>query len=185
MCWLTKAWPVDDESDRVFEVGAESEDGAAGWQGGSGAGGVSARAAKNCGAENADASNGIVNATRDGSFADQECVGDAGELLQGIFVAVGDWLARTICAGHNQDFGGTRGKQQMVQRRVGQHHAKIVIFRSDSRQIDLGFARGRWAERRSSSRLPHRNSDPPGCARLLYFLPSRRRAFPCGIFWTA
>ena len=57
--------------------------------------------------------------------------------MQRVFVLVGDRLARTIRAGHHQNFGRACGKQQMMQRRVGQHHAELVIFRRNSRQFGL------------------------------------------------
>jgi hypothetical protein len=65
-----KSLAIDDESNRVLEICAESENGTLGWKFGSGAGGVSARTAKNCGAESADASDRVIHATSDGPFAD-------------------------------------------------------------------------------------------------------------------
>ena len=52
---------VDDQSDRILEVRAQSKNGPIGWNRRRGTGSVSASAAKDCGAENADAGDGIVH----------------------------------------------------------------------------------------------------------------------------
>src|ERR1700730_3861690 len=118
---------VDYESNRVLEVGAESEYGAVDWKRSSGAGRISARTAKNRWAEDAHPNDRVIHAASDGAVADNKAVGDPGELVERVLVSVGDGFARPIRAGHDQDFGGSGGEQQIMQRSVGQHHAELII----------------------------------------------------------
>ena len=55
----------------------------------------------------------------------EEQVGDRAEPLQRIIVAVGDRLVGDVAAGHHQRHTGV-DCEQMVQRRVGQHHAQLA-----------------------------------------------------------
>src|ERR1700676_2289551 len=102
---------VNDESDRVLEVRAQSENGAVGRKCGSSAGGVSSRSAQNRRTKSPHPGDGIVDAASDGAFADQKTVRDARELLQRVFVPVSDWLTGAIRTGHDENLGGARGKQ--------------------------------------------------------------------------
>ncbi len=120
---------VYDESDRVLQIGSGSEDRTRDWDRGNGGWCITACAAQDHGTETSGAGDGIVDAACDGTFADQERVGDSRKALDGLFVAVGDRLAGAIRAGHHQDFGRAGGEKQVVKRRVGEHYAEVVVFR--------------------------------------------------------
>src|SRR5690349_2889953 len=75
---------IDDESDRAFEVGTESEYRSGDGQSRNGAGCISARATKNRRTKGADACNGIVDTASDGPLPNQESIRDPRELMQGI-----------------------------------------------------------------------------------------------------
>ena len=61
----------------------------------------------------------------------QKDVGDAGQALESVVVVVGDRLVGAVAAGHDQRPAGQAAKQQMVQRRVGQHDAQEGIAGRD------------------------------------------------------
>ena len=65
--------------------------------------------------------------------------------------SIRDRLARAIGAGHHQDVRRARGEQQMMQRRVGQHHAELALSGRDTRQLDPSRAPARSGARRRSS----------------------------------
>ncbi len=56
----------------------------------------------------------------------QKCVGQFAQPLTGFLVAGGDGFLAQVAAGHHQRLGetGLGLKQQIMQRRVGQHHAQ-------------------------------------------------------------
>ena len=80
MCWLTKAWPIDNEGDCILEIGAESQNRTLARNRCDGSGGVAARSAQDGRTKHADAGDRIVNAARDWTFADQEGVGNPDSL---------------------------------------------------------------------------------------------------------
>src|ERR1700683_2406450 len=61
---------IDDQRDGIFEVGAQSQDGACCGQRCDRAGSVTAGAAKDCRAESSGAGYGIVDAAGDGALTD-------------------------------------------------------------------------------------------------------------------
>ena len=135
MCWLTNAWPSTTSVTVFFRSAPTAKNGTVDRQSRDGAGRVAAGAAQDDRAEGAGATHRIVHAPRDGPLPDQEGVGDAGEPLERVLVFVSDRLAGAVGAGHHQHFRSARGKQQMMQRRVGQHHAEFVVVRRDSRRV--------------------------------------------------
>ncbi len=66
----------------------------------------------------------VVRARGDRAVVEQDEVGDAGQALQRVLVAVGDRLVRDVAAGHHQRPARV-AQQQVVERRVGQHHAEV------------------------------------------------------------
>ena len=133
MCWLTKAWPSTTSVMRIFQVGAERENGALDRKRCHRARSVTASAAQDDGTEGAGAGHRIVHSPRDRTLANQKSVRDSCETLQCVFVFVGDRLAGAIRAGHDQNFRGAGSEQQVVQRSVGQHHAEFVVVRERRR----------------------------------------------------
>ena len=85
----------------------------------------------------------VVGARVDRAVVEQDVVGDAGQALARVVVAVGDRLVGDVAARHHERRRGV-GSQQVVQRRVGQHHA------------ELGAARGDGAARRARRRAAAR-----------------------------
>ena len=51
--------------------------------------------------------------------------------------SIRDRLARTVRAGHDQHRRRAGGEQQMMQRRIRQHDAELVVVRRDFRQLDF------------------------------------------------
>jgi len=86
---------------------------------------VAARATQGQHAALAGADDGIIAADVNGPVVQQEGVGQRAEPGQRVVVVGGDWLLAEVAAGHDQ--GGREAgrllQQQVVQRRVGQHHA--------------------------------------------------------------
>jgi hypothetical protein len=70
---------------------------------------------------------------RIGRSCDEDVVGDAREALARVVVAVGDRLVGDVAARHHERRRGV-GRQQVVQRRVGQHHAELGAARGDRRR---------------------------------------------------
>ncbi len=122
------------ERNGIFQICAGGEDGAARGQNGGGAGGITARAPQNDGAEGAGASHRIVDPARDGTLADQERVGKAGEPLARFIVAVSDRLTRSIGAGDDENLGRAAVEQQMMQWGVGKHDSKLVTLGGNVRE---------------------------------------------------
>ena len=58
------------------------------------------------------------------AVVEQEQVGDPAEALERVLVAVGDRLVGDVAAGHHERLARVR-QQQVVKRRVGQHHAEV------------------------------------------------------------
>src|SRR5579864_1024850 len=81
------------ESNRILEIRAQSQDGAIRRDCSRGSGGIAPGPAENRWAKNARASNRIVHAAGDGPFADQKTIRNAGKLLKSVIVLVGNWLA--------------------------------------------------------------------------------------------
>ena len=185
MCWLTKAWPSTTRVIVFFRSAPRARIGRFVGKVATAPGAYPRARRRIAGPKRADARDGIVHAARDGPFADQKTVRDTGELLQRVVVFIGDGLAGAIRAGHDQNLGGAGGKQQMMQRRVGQHHAKLIIFRRDSGQFDFRAREndGTGGGLHQGFRLWRKIR--PGCARLRYFSPSARTVFLCDIFWRA
>ena len=69
---------------------------------------------------------------------------------QRVVVAVGDRLVGDVAAGHHQRLAGV-GEQQVVQRRVGQHHAELARARARPRRA-TARARAPAARARSAAR---------------------------------
>jgi len=114
--------PIDYQGNSVFQVSAEGKNWALDGQRSNRVRSVAARAPQDRPAEDSHARDGIVHAPCDGTLAHQERIGHAGQTLEGIMLGVRNGLARAIGAGHHQDLRCARRKQQMMQRRVGQHH---------------------------------------------------------------
>ena len=91
---------------------------------------VPARAAQDARAPRGHAHDRIVGARLDRTIVEQEEIGDARQALASFVVAIGDRLVGHVAARHHERLGGVR-RQQMVQRRVGQHHAELGRRRSD------------------------------------------------------
>ena len=83
-------------------------------------------------------------------------VGDAAEPLARFLVAIGDRLVGHVAARHHQRLAGV-GQQQVVQRRVGQHHAELARARRDraaTARVRPARAPARSAARGGSSSCP-------------------------------
>ena len=61
----------------------------------------------------------------------------------GIFV--GDGLARTVGAGHHQNFRRAKCEQKMVQRSVRKHHAEFAAAGRDARKMRFRGGQHDWA----------------------------------------
>ena len=101
----------------------------------------------------------VVAGPRDRAVVHQEDVGDLIQPLAGLIVVDGDRLVAAIAAG-GDDREGTLGHQQMVQRRIGKHHAQVGRgLRHVGRDPRSGFRRsstiGAAARRDSSSSARH------------------------------
>ena len=71
--------------------------------------GVAARAPHGIGGPRTDAHHRVVGADVDRAVVDQERVGDAGEPLAGVVVAVGDRLVGDVAAGQHERRADARG----------------------------------------------------------------------------
>ena len=118
---------IHDEGDSVLEIGAQGQDGLLRRESGHCSRGVTAAATKDRSSERAGTNYGIIHATCYRAFSDEEGVRNLGEAPQGIFVFVGNRLAGTIGAGHDENRRRCVRKQQVVQRRIGQHHTEFVV----------------------------------------------------------
>ncbi len=152
MCWLTKAWPST-TSVTVFFRCAHCKNRATDRQGGDGSRSIAARAPQDYGTESSLASYGIVDAARDGSFANQKRIGHPRQALEGVSLGVGNRLARAVGAGHDEDFRRAGGEKQMVQGRVWQHHAELVVIGRNTGQLQLRRSKHDGAGNRGQQRL--------------------------------
>ena len=153
MCWLTNACPSTTSATAFFRS-APSAVSAAHREAAPRPGRVSAGTAQYHGPESAGASHGVVDAPRDRPFADEERVRDPAQPRQRIGIFIGNRLARTIRAGHHQHFGSARREEQMMQRRVRQHHAEFVVSRVPRSAKPISPAPEQLAARRKSAALP-------------------------------
>ena len=69
--------------------------------------------------------NRVVGAGLDRAVVDEQQVGDRAQPLHGVLVAVGDRLVGHVAAGHHERAGAEVAQQQVVKRRVREHHAKL------------------------------------------------------------
>ncbi len=76
----------------------------------------------------------IVDPSSDRALADQECVRNSGQAIERLIIVVCNGLAGPICASHYQPIGGAMCEKQMMERRVGQHHAELTRVRRDTVQ---------------------------------------------------
>ena len=98
---------------------------------------ISARAAQHALAAFERADHGIVHTRLDVTVVDQKPVGDAAKSAHASSFAIDDWLLAEVAAGHHQRVNSEAcrriAEQQVVQRRVGQHHAQSVVAGRDGR----------------------------------------------------
>ncbi len=79
----------------------------------------------------------VVGAHVDRAIVHEKRVGDRAEALERVLVLVRDRLLRSVPARHHQRRHAARGDvchQQVVQRRVGEHHAELARMRCDLRR---------------------------------------------------
>src|SRR5215217_3569517 len=95
-----------------------------------GSGGVAARATDRVRYTSGCPNYGVVGAHVDLTVVDEEVVGDLTQLIEGLLVPVGYGLVRVVAAGHDERDASV-AKQQVVQRRVGEHHAQSLLTRGD------------------------------------------------------
>ena len=98
----------------------------------------------------------VVGARLDRAVVDEEQVGDAAQPRHRVVVAVGDRLVGDVAAGHHQRLAHV-GQQQVVQRRVGQHHPEV----RRARRHRLGHAARRAGAGRSRSAARGPAAVPP------------------------
>ena len=133
MWWETQARRARGEAERALELGAARP--ARGRAAGDGqrerAGAVAARAPQRQRAARATTrtTESSVRVWIGRSWS-RNSVGDAAEPLAGVVVLVGDRLVGEVAAGHHQRLADV-GEQQVVQRRVRQHHAELAAPRRD------------------------------------------------------
>jgi hypothetical protein len=85
---------------------------------------------------------------------DEEQVRDGAQAAPGVLVAVGDRLVGDVAAGEDERRAGVAG-EQVVQRRVRQHHAELPVPRGDGG----GHRRVRTARREDDRPLDRREQD--------------------------
>src|SRR5215210_1261837 len=73
---------------------------------------------------------GVVATHVNLTVVDQEVVGDLAQLVQRFLVAIGDGLVRVVAAGHNER-DARIAQEEVVQRRVREHHAQSALARGD------------------------------------------------------
>ena len=73
----------------------------------------------------------IVAADVDRPIVSQKQIGDAGQPGDGVVILVGDRLVGTVAAGHDERDVAQLSQQQMMQRRVRQHHAEVRVAGGD------------------------------------------------------
>ncbi len=86
---------------------------------------VAARAADRPRPARRDAHDRVVGAHVDRPVVQEERLGDAGQPRDGVLVVVGDRLVGDVAARHHQRHAVAVGQQQVVQRRVREHHPEL------------------------------------------------------------
>ncbi len=128
---------VDDQRNAVLEIGPNREHRFPRWERRHRRRRVAARAAQHDGAARADAHDRVVDASRDRPLADQYRVRDLRQPRNRILIFVCNRLAGAIGARHHEQLWRAVREQQVVQRRVRQHHAEVVVVRRDASQCHL------------------------------------------------
>ena len=105
------------------------------------------------GTENTGARDRVVDPARDRALANQERIGDSRQTFERIVIFIGDRFAGAICAGHHQRVRSAGGKEQVLQRGVGQHHAELIVVRSDARKFLLLRSKDNRPRNRLQQRL--------------------------------
>ena len=165
MCWLTNACPSTTSVMVFFKSAPRARIGRLHRKHSHCARRVPASAAKHGRAENSGASNRIIHAPRDRTLADQESIGDFGKAVQRFDIVEGNRFARTVRARHHQHFRRARCEEQMMKRRIRQHHAEFVIVGRHAGRFDfagaitMGRAGGRQKRFRFGRNLDERSSD--------------------------
>ena len=182
MCWLTNACPSTTSVIVFLRSAPSARIGPASRQGRDGAGRVAAGPPQDH--RPADGPRGRPSRPRGGRWAGSPTSNASAmppSVLDRVLVAVRDRLARAVGAGHHERVGRAGREEQMVQRRVGQHHAEFAgcrarrraacqrprastIGRADEVEQRLGLGR----------EIDQPRARPPGLA------PSARMASPCG-----
>ena len=143
------------ERERVLELGAAREQAAARSRPAAGSSRARNRAsaAAPAGGPRPTRDDGVVGARLDRPVVEQEQVRDVRQPLAGVLVAVRDRLVGDVAAGQHERRAGV-GQQQVMERRVGQHHAELRRpRRGGGRHAGAGAPaeRARSAVARSSS----------------------------------
>ncbi len=90
-----------------------------------------------------DAHDGVVNVAEDGAVVDEEEVGDAAQMNEGLVFIGADGFVGQIAAG-GDDGESEIGEEQMMERSRGQHDAEVRIGRGDgSGDVERGRKLGR------------------------------------------
>ncbi len=89
---------------------------------------IAARAAQELRRAVDDPEHAVIGVARDGAVVDEEAVGDGAQALERLPFIGADRFIREIAAGRD-DGKAKVGKQQVMQRRVGQHDAHVGIAR--------------------------------------------------------
>ncbi len=120
--------PADGEGHRVLEVPAHGE------QNGQLAArenrprGQAARPAQDLRAAVDHGRHAVVHVTSDRAVVDEKALGDRAEPLDGLSFVGADGLLRQVAA-RGDEWEIDAAQQQVMQRRVGQHHAQIGVAR--------------------------------------------------------
>ena len=113
----------------VFLLAAAGQDGPAAIQDRPGLRRVAAAAADQSEAACGMHGHGIIAAAEDGPVVGEKEIRQAGELWQSRFVLVHYGFIGDVAAGHHQ--GRPLLQKQMMQGRIGQHHAQPPVARGD------------------------------------------------------
>ena len=120
-------------AERALELGPAGQQPGGGERERERRGDVAARAAQHERPAADGAHDRVVGARVDRAVVEQDVVGDAGQALARVVVAVGDRLVGHVAARHHERRRGVV-REQVVQRRVGQHHAELAAARGDRRR---------------------------------------------------
>ncbi len=122
-----------DGQDHISNCGADLN-----WQWG-----VAAGPAQDQLAAHDDAHDGIIHVPDDGAVVDQEEVGDVAEAFEGfVFIGADRFVAEVAAGGHDGE--AEPGEEQVMERRVGEHHAEVGVAGGDGHRQWL-IARRRLA----------------------------------------